>query len=185
MHMNCKKLFKPPSIQSGSPATLLLPECVREPDYYFLYYPPVHPKISEFQSLSCPLVICSDKGVFLNNIWYPCDVFCFCQCRLKLQLIPLWCFFAFWNEGTCLPAPFWLLASSSIRWLSETVFIRNGFTAIDLDKEAIIFFCCSERILLLLYENRDVVPTMSKHDFIWKYSMDDIFSFSKSNGKAE
>ena len=53
-------------------------------------------------------------------------------------------FFVFGDEGTCLPAPpFWLLASSSIRWLSETVFIRNGFTAIDLEEKGLFWVVLS------------------------------------------
>ena len=35
----------------------------------YIYYPPVHPKISECQGLSCPLVMCS-KVCFCDNIWF-------------------------------------------------------------------------------------------------------------------
>ena len=88
LQINCKKLLrlvKPPSIQSGPLTTSRLTEWVREPDHYFLYYPPVHPNISECQGLSCPLVVFEWwlRCLFCDNIWFSTLVMFFCFWRWR------------------------------------------------------------------------------------------------------
>ena len=120
-----------------------------------LYYPPVHPKISECQGLICPLVM-FEKWLrcFLwwHLVWCLRDVFCFCRWR---------------HIFTCT-----ILAAGIV---VNKVALRDGLHQEWLHGNRLgqrsHYFLLRTNSSVALREQK---PTMSEqHDFIWKFAMDD------------